>query len=450
MQPPKLGTFLAVSVALAFTSLSAFAGNKLVQLETIPSGAQVEVNGSVTCVTPCSIKVPGYYFGRKLTVFSSHGIEPIRVRFTKEGYVPKGVDLTTGPIHWHNLSGNIFYDYYLVTSEQFKFQLDSVQEFIPSSSTAPTMLNTSVGSSFTQIPIEEVVRQALPAVVTVSTSKASGSGFFVSSDGVVVTNAHVVQGESSVTVVMASGQSLESTHLYIDEGRDLALIKVPIKDSPFLKLSMMPPLAGSDVIAIGTPGAHDLTGTFMLPNTVTRGVVSGVREFSESTTASVPGRAGLWIQTDATFNHGNSGGPLLNRSGEVVGINTLAFAATGTPGLNFALASIELGKIMQSRFGVQPQSTIPPRNNAVTAIQAASTSAAMITETTATVSFISNPTGADVEVDGVFLGSTPAELPLALGRRTVRLSKKGFKSYQRTVQVLSGGAQRITVDLESQ
>ncbi len=55
------------------------------------------------CVTPCSIKVPGYYFGKKRTVFSSHGIEPIRVRFTKDGYVPKTVDLTTGPIHWHNL-----------------------------------------------------------------------------------------------------------------------------------------------------------------------------------------------------------------------------------------------------------------------------------------------------------------------------------------------------------
>ena len=53
-------------------------------------------------------------------------------------------------------------------------------------------------------------------------------------------------------------------------------------------------------------------------------------------------------------------------------------------------------------------------------------------------------------MDGVFLGSTPAELPLALGQRAVRLSKKGFKSYQRTVQVLSGGAQRITVDLESE
>jgi two-component system, NarL family, nitrate/nitrite response regulator NarL len=66
----------------------------------------------------------------------------------------------------------------------------------------------------------------------------------------------------------------------------------------------------------------------------------------------------------------------------------------------------------------------------------------------ARVSFVSNPAGAAIEVDGKFLGSKPEELPLALGLRTIRVSKKGFKPYQRTVQVLSGGAQRISVDLE--
>lgn len=69
-------------------------------------------------------------------------------------------------------------------------------------------------------------------------------------------------------------------------------------------------------------------------------------------------------------------------------------------------------------------------------------------KTIARVSFVSNPAGADIEVDGKFLGSTPAELPLTLGLRMIRVSKKGFKPYQRTVQVLSGGAQKISVDLE--
>ena len=123
MLSPRLGAFCAVSIALFFSSLRALASDKSVLIETIPAGAQVEVNGSVTCTTPCSIKVPAYYFGQKHTSVSSHGTEPIRVRLTKEGYAPKSVELTTGPIHWSGLHS---YDYYLISSEQFKFQLDAV------------------------------------------------------------------------------------------------------------------------------------------------------------------------------------------------------------------------------------------------------------------------------------------------------------------------------------
>ncbi len=452
MNSMKLSVLLGLVVTFSFNCVQVFAGDKLVQLETIPPGAQVEVNGSVTCVTPCSLKVPGYYFGKKRTAFSSHGIAPIRARLTREGYVPKTVELTIGPIQWKNLYGNNLFDYYLMSSDRFNFQLDAVQEFVPTNSSGgATLVAATTTTSLPQLPVEDVVRQALPSVVTVSTSKGSGSGFFISSDGVVVTNAHVVRGESTATVTMASGKSSESTHIYVDEARDLALIKVAIRDNEFLKLSASAPALGSDVIAIGTPGAHDVTGTLMLPNSITKGIVSGVREFPENTTASVEGRAGLWIQTDATINHGNSGGPLLNRAGEVVGINTLAFTATGTPGLNFALASTELSKMMRNRFGVQPPPTPAPVNSAVTSLQAVSAATSSNTAlSNATVKFESNPPGADVEVDGVFMGSTPAELPLALGQRSIRLSKKGFKPYQRSIQVLSGGAQRITVDLESE
>jgi hypothetical protein len=126
MLSPRLGAFCAVSIALSFSSLRALASDKLVLLETIPAGAQVQVNGSVTCITPCSIKVPAYYFGVKHTALSSHGVEPIRVILTKEGFAPKSVELTTGPIHWHSLSGNSSYDYYLMSSEHFTFQLDAV------------------------------------------------------------------------------------------------------------------------------------------------------------------------------------------------------------------------------------------------------------------------------------------------------------------------------------
>jgi S1-C subfamily serine protease len=433
------------------TALPAAAGDKPVDIETVPPGAQVEVNGSVTCTTPCSIKVPGYYFGKKRTVFSSHGIEPIRVRLTKEGYVPKTVNLTVGPIHWTNLNGVNVYDYYLMSSEHFKFQLDVVQDLIPSSTSSPVVTATSGSESGGSGSTEDLVRHVLPAVVVVKTSKGSGSGFFVTSNGVVVTNAHVVDGESSATVTTSSGKSVESTHLYVDADRDLAIIRISVENSPFLKLSLAPPAVGSDVIAIGTPGAHDVTGTVLLTNTVTKGVVSGVREFPEQTTESVPGRKGLWIQTDATINHGNSGGPLLNRSGEVVGINTLGFGGTGTPGLNFALAASELAKMVQSRFGVQfpeaaPANAVTPAASSLqmSSLPAVDSHAA----TTATVHVASTPADADIEVDGVFLGSTPADLPLVLGQRTIKVSKKGFKTYQRTIQVLNGGTQRISAVLD--
>ncbi len=84
------------------------------------------MNGSVTCTTPCSIEVPANYFGKKHTALSSHGVEPIRVRLTKEGYTPRSVELTNGPIHWSSLNGAKSYDYYLIDSERFTFQLDAV------------------------------------------------------------------------------------------------------------------------------------------------------------------------------------------------------------------------------------------------------------------------------------------------------------------------------------
>ncbi len=126
MLSPRLGAILAVTVAISFSSLHALASDKSVLIETIPAGAQVDMNGSVTCITPCSIKVPGYYFGVKHTALSSHGVEPVRLRLTKEGYVPKSVELTNGPIHWSSLNGAYGYDYYLITSERFTFQLDAV------------------------------------------------------------------------------------------------------------------------------------------------------------------------------------------------------------------------------------------------------------------------------------------------------------------------------------
>src|SRR4051812_18242477 len=86
--------------SLALRNGHASYGKKVVNLETIPSGATVEVNGSVTCTTPCPLELPGYYFGHKKTGFAKYTDEPVIVRFVKEGYLPKEVTITTNPIRW--------------------------------------------------------------------------------------------------------------------------------------------------------------------------------------------------------------------------------------------------------------------------------------------------------------------------------------------------------------
>jgi serine protease Do len=390
------------------------AGTKDVKIETIPSGAQVEENGSLVCTTPCSLKIPTYYFGAKHTAFSGHGIQPIRLRITKEGFAPKTFDITTGPIHWKNLYGDNLYDYYLVTSTQFTIRLDGVQEFVGASSpTEPLVVRTSAPAASNSV--ESTVHDAIPAVVRISASNQAGSGFFITSDGLIVTNAHVVRNESYVTVITSSGKSLQSAAIYTDEDRDLAFVKVAGTSYPKLRLQTIPPNPGADVIAIGSPVSDQLT------NSVTKGVVSGIRR----------GDHGTWIQTDTAMNPGNSGGPLLNTSGEVVGVNTMKIVERDVSGINFSLASSEVADLLKIRFGTsltQPVAAVAP--------------------VLASVAIISTPAGSEIEVDGVFLGNTPAEVPLAVGERSLTITKKGYKPWQRKLHVVSGGKQTISADLE--
>jgi S1-C subfamily serine protease len=303
------------------------------------------------------------------------------------------------------------YDYYLVNSTEFTIRLDPVHEFVgesqpKDSSVAPQLTAT--------MPTESIVHDATPAIVRISGSYGSGSGFFITSDGLVVANAHVVRRESSVTVTMSNGKSLGSSTIYVDEDRDLAFVKIPGTNYPKLKLKIPPPNPGADVIAIGSPLSEQLT------NSVTKGVVSGVRH----------GEHGIWIQTDTAMNPGNSGGPLLNASGEVVGVNTMKIVEQGVSGINFSLASSEIADLLSTRFGTSLN-------------QMAGTTAVQVM-----VAISSTPAGADIEVDGAFLGNTPAEVPLVVGERMIKITKKGYKGFERRLQVVQGGKQTVSVDLE--
>ena len=157
-------------------------------------------------------------------------------------------------------------------------------------------------------------------------SLAQGSGFFISSDGYIVTNNHVVDHASDVTITLASGKTMPAKVIGVDKKTDLALLKAQGSDYPFVKFASRPPRVGDWVIAVGNP--------FGLGGTVTAGIVSARGRDIGS------GPYDDFLQIDAPVNHGNSGGPTFNGDGEVVGVNTAIFSPSGgSVGIGFAIAS---------------------------------------------------------------------------------------------------------------
>ncbi len=168
-----------------------------------------------------------------------------------------------------------------------------------------------------------VAKQALPAVVSVSSGRGGGSGVIISSDGVVLTNAHVVGNRPEVQVWLATGTSLTGRVVGRDRSADIAVVKIPGKNYPKAAIADSDRLeVGQAAIAIGNPLGLD--------RTVTTGVVSAVSRRLRRDNADG------FIQTDAAINPGNSGGPLLDSQGRVIGINTLILNGPAG-GLGFAV-----------------------------------------------------------------------------------------------------------------
>jgi serine protease Do len=178
-----------------------------------------------------------------------------------------------------------------------------------------------------------------------------GSGFIISSDGYLITNAHVVDGADEVSVKLTDKREFKAKVVGLDKRSDIALLKIDAKDLPKVTIGDPEKLkVGEWVVAIGKP--------FGLENTMTAGIVSAKgRDLPQENL--VP-----FIQTDAAVNPGNSGGPLFNLKGEVVGVNSLIFSRTGGyMGLSFAIpidlamntvAQLkEKGKVTRGRIGVQ-------------------------------------------------------------------------------------------------
>ena len=182
--------------------------------------------------------------------------------------------------------------------------------------------------------------------------QGTGSGFIISAEGQVITNAHVVEGANKVTVTLKDGRSFEGKVIGIDLVTDVAAVKIASTDLPIVPLGNSDQIVpGQWAIAIGNPLGLD--------NTVTAGIISATGRSSSE--VGIPDRRVQFIQTDAAINPGNSGGPLLNDRGEVIGINTairanaqgLGFAIPIATGQRVAQQLFATGKVEHPFLGIQ-------------------------------------------------------------------------------------------------
>lgn len=188
--------------------------------------------------------------------------------------------------------------------------------------------------------------------------QGTGSGFIISQDGIVLTNAHVVEGADRVTVTLKDGRFFEGRVLGADPVTDIAVVKIDAQDLPVVPLGDSDKvIIGEWVIAIGNPLGLD--------NTVTTGIVSATGRSSAE--IGVGDKRLDFIQTDAAINPGNSGGPLLNARGEVIGINTaiiqnaqgLGFAIPINRAKQIADILIAQGKVEHPYIGIQMVTLTP-------------------------------------------------------------------------------------------
>ena len=191
--------------------------------------------------------------------------------------------------------------------------------------------------------LADLIERIQSGVVQITTGSGGGSGFIIDSAGLVITNAHVISGESRVGIWLTNGRRYEGNVLQLDAASDLALVQISGSGS-FYAIAVGDPSrvrVGDEVIALGFPLA-DRIG----PNlTVTRGIISSTR--------TVDGIE--LLQTDAALNPGNSGGPLVNRDGEVIGVNTSKiYEATGgrpVSNIGFAVSVIEVERRLSTLGG---------------------------------------------------------------------------------------------------
>jgi len=439
--PSKFSRFAAL-LLLAWPAL-AFA--ERLQITSTPPGATVELDGVKEGTTPFEKDFPGGYFHKTHTVFGARLEHPLVARLSLSGYVTKEIKLTEGPMNWISLNGRNRGEYWLLKSHQFHVELQTISDAF--TGTVAADISNGNPAAAPELSAEDLVRQSKPAVVYLRGVNKSGSGFFVTRTGVIVTNAHVARDEESLRAVLADGEQREASVLYVDADLDIALVKIPPGSAKeeFPHLALTPTSGvhqGEDVLAIGNPGDA-------MPFSVTKGIVSAVGQFPDA-------GPGTWVQTDAPINPGNSGGPLLNSRGEVIGVNTLKLIKKSVTGIGFALSASDVLDVLH-RFYPQFAETgsrraSPSRQTVATedsvATEASEMSSPAAPEGIGTVVITSQPDGAEIFIDDKFHGNAPATLRLPAGTHVIVLKFPKRADWRRTLEVLKSSKTSLKAILD--
>jgi serine protease Do len=196
------------------------------------------------------------------------------------------------------------------------------KKYLDKSKGSPIKLKLSGVQNFTNA--SQMINEIKKSVVTVDCNSKFGSGVFISDNGHLITNYHVIEDASEIFVKIGSEKKVKAEIVKVNKDYDLVILKADIPSSKgvFL-LNERNAMVGEEVFAIGTPLEKSLG------QTVTRGIVSGYREMNGVD----------FIQTDVSINSGNSGGPLLSAKGEIIGINTLKVSGKNISGIGFAIPS---------------------------------------------------------------------------------------------------------------
>ncbi|TMK71000.1 MAG: PDZ domain-containing protein [Actinobacteria bacterium] len=221
-----------------------------------------------------------------------------------------------------------------------------------------TVDNSTPASATSSLSVNEIYRRAYKGVVELTvtsnqgatpfggsnTQRAQGSGFVYDTQGDIVTNEHVVDGATSVSVQFWNGATYKATVVGTDASTDLAVVHVNAPSSLLVPLG----LGNSDNVAVGD-GAVAIGSPFGLEETVTSGIVSALHRQIEAPNNFTIANA---IQTDAAINHGNSGGPLLDMQGKVIGVNAqIQSDSGGNEGVGFAIPSNTVKSVVTQLVG---------------------------------------------------------------------------------------------------